>query len=255
MVSQQGCRVVVLPACQVEGVSSYATNDMVPTKHGKHTRLSAQAAMDMPWIGARGDASGEVSYSDVTVANHSSSLTARTVLRGACAGATHVVMGYSTGAFQLQASTVQSGRMDNSVVSGQANASAGILNSQGDLPGCQNLTATDRVGAAACGAVVDLELAPLAQLCAGHGCVPGAAPVQPAPGAPPAAPGSPAPAVAAAPAASSASSCTSDLPACQQRCEGGDREACSALGSACTFGFNAQACDLYWRPILGLAAK
>lgn len=249
VVSQQGCRVVVLPACQVEGVSSYATGDLVPGEHAMRARLSAQATMDMPWVGAGGNAAGEVSYRYLSVAHHESALTDRTVLRGACVGATHVVMGYSTGASQLQASTAQSGRMDNSVVSGQADASAGILNSQGDLPSCHNTAATDRAGAAACGAVIDLELAPLARLCAGHNCVP-AAPVQSAPAAAPAAPTvAPAAPLAAAPL------CTDDLPACQQRCQAGDRSSCAALGNACTFGLNAQACELYWGPVMGLAAR
>ncbi|MEZ4228771.1 MAG: hypothetical protein R3B89_06385 [Polyangiaceae bacterium] len=262
VVRQEGCRVLVLPACQVEGVSSYATSDRVPGDHAMRARLTAQARMDMPWIGAGGDASGEVSYRYYTVAHHDSSLTNRAVLLGACEGATHVVKGYSTGASQLQASTVQSGRMDNSVVRGQADASAGILNSQGDLLGCQQLAPTERVGAVECGAVIDLELAPLARLCAGHNCAPSSAqPSQPAPAEPAVAqpaPGQGRPAQAvSAPAAPLAAGpvCTSDLPACQQRCESGDRRACSALGSACTFGFNAKACELYWKPIVGLAAK
>ena len=248
VVRQEGCRVVVLPACEVEGVSSYATNDTVPTRHEKLTRLSAQAAMDMPWIDAAGDASGEVSYRDVIVAHHNSALTARTVLTGACGGATHIVMGYYTGAYQLQASTVHSGRMDNSVVSGQANASAGILSSMGDLQSCAALPAGSGASSPACGAVVDLELAPVAQLCAGHNCLPArAAAAPPAPQQPRV----PAPAAAPAPAVA-ANTCTENLPACQQRCEAGDSAACSALGTACTLGFNLQACQLYWTPVVAM---
>lgn len=244
VVSQQGCRVVVLPACEVLGVSSYATNDTVPTRHEKLTRLSAQAAMEMPWLNAAGDTSGEVSYRDVIVAHHNSALTARTVLTGACGGASHVVMGYSTGAYQLQASTVHSGRMDNSVVSGQANTSSGVLSSMGDVASCASLPAGSGASSPACGAVVELELASLAALCAGHNCAP-----VPAAATPPAPVPAPLPSVAPV---VTANTCTNNLPACQQRCEAGDSAACSALSSACTLGFNLQACQLYWSPIIAM---
>ncbi|MEZ4372884.1 MAG: hypothetical protein R3B07_18815 [Polyangiaceae bacterium] len=142
---------------------------------------------------------------------------------------------------------MQSGRMDNSVVSGQADASAGILSGMGDLRNCEALLPGDRASSPACGAVVDLELAPLAQLCAGHNCAAQPAAPRPAP-APAVAP----PAQPIATPVAAANTCSSDLPACQQRCEAGDSAACSALGNACALGFNLQACQLYWTPVVAM---
>ncbi len=177
VVSQEGCHVRVLPACEALGVSSYTLGDTVPAGYARSTNLNARAALGV--VGAGGDSSGKVSYQYFTVAHHDTSLTARVVLQGDCQGATHVVKAYSTGASQLMAHAAHSGSVENEVIQGQVSTSAQLLATQGDLPACQGLT--ERVDAPPCSAVVDLDLVHLSALCAGHNCAPDLTPPYPPP--------------------------------------------------------------------------
>lgn len=253
VVSKQACRVVVLHGCRVAGVAGYLSDARsMPHQEQLSVDLRGQARVGLPWVDADVDTNGELHASYTVSARSYAELAPRTVLQGACAGATHIVTGYSTGASELKASTAQRGSVDNSVVNGQASASAGILTRNGDLAACLRLAPAARGSAIECSAVVQLELAPLQAVCAGHNCQPDpAAPGYTANPSYASGPGYTAPSVAspgvhhAAPA-QSAPSCAADLAGCGQRCQAGDRRACEALGSSCSVGLNLEACQLYW---------
>lgn len=214
VVRAEGCGWKVLDGCDAGAEYAFRA---VPLRR---ERQSSGSQMGMGVSTGPGISSSAGAVHDVAIAGafDLDRLPSTTDLQGSCAGATHVVARYSTGAFRIE-----DGRSKAAGMSLPYGAHADSRNWQGSarqagrLEACELRATGSDAPPVDCSALIDLAVVPL-----------------PAPPPPPPAPV----AQTAAPTPAPADPCAEgDVAACDLQCRSGSATACAALTSRCASGW------------------
>lgn len=183
----------VLARCSAEG--AYAYTPTTPQREGLRIRDEDELRANLP-LGAAALSSqlaraGELSVDLHIVGTYETPIEppARAALVGDCAGATHVVVALTTGAFQLYAggsAEVGAGVGSGPIgAEGSSRARRELLSAAGDLEACAASSPEDSTPPFGCGALLRVEVARLSSSAPPAGVDPAAPPPPFEPAAPP----------------------------------------------------------------------
>ncbi len=157
----------VLPDCVAPGAYTY----LGLSRKAETLELAGaqELSANLPFAGLGGELTQGTSLRADMVVIGRRSATLRQLdaseLRGSCAAATHFVRATSVGAYSLKTVAESEARAGvghlGASVEGAAGSAKHVLRSDGDPRRCEAATLTDREAPAGCGAIVQLELAPL----------------------------------------------------------------------------------------------
>lgn len=167
VVRYSGCELRILPECSAKG--AYVYMPVTPKSDLVTIRDQDELYANIP-VGAAGlegtlKKTGQLNVSTTTVGRYVAypSAAYRDELQGACAGATHIISGFTVGAFEFFAGA------DASVAGGASVLGAGVgasskaqrstLSSDGDARACRGAPAGPNAPPTDCGALIRLETA------------------------------------------------------------------------------------------------
>jgi hypothetical protein len=168
-VRHSGCELELLPACTVN--SEYTYSPLTPKRDRVVVRDEDELYANLPLhavsLSAKLRAAGQLNV-DMTMVGRfeaqAKTLTSNQ-LEGECAGATHVITGLTTGAFNFYAGASSENQGGISIAGAgagqQSSASVDVLNRDGDPAACSRTAANDKSPPFGCGAIIRIELAPI----------------------------------------------------------------------------------------------
>ncbi|MBI3207261.1 MAG: hypothetical protein HYZ29_37330 [Myxococcales bacterium] len=167
VVRYSGCELRILPECSTKG--AYAYMPVTPKSDLVTIHDEDELYANIP-VGAAGlegtlKKTGQLNVSTTTVGRYVAypSAVYRDELKGGCAGATHIISGFTVGAFEFFAGANASGGGGVSVLGAGVGASSraqrSTLSADGDARACRSAGADPTAPPAGCGALVRLEVA------------------------------------------------------------------------------------------------
>ncbi|MGZ3422900.1 MAG: hypothetical protein ACXWUG_15660 [Polyangiales bacterium] len=171
VVRYSGCEMEILRGCKAPGVYGYTP---FTTKRDRVTirtadDLYANVPMGAAKLEAKLEQSGELNVSMTIVGTYEADKTSIKAeeLQGSCDGATHYVTAITAGSFEFSAGAEQAASASAGVVGiggagGSTKSKHEILSRDGDDAACAKATLDDKAPPAGCGALLRLEVTPIA---------------------------------------------------------------------------------------------
>ncbi len=181
VVRYQGCEMEVLSQCNVAGEYRYTptTRKLEQVTIRDADELYSQLPVGAARLEGRLQKAGELDVAMHIVGRYDAADSETKGMNGACAGATHVITGLTTGAFEFTAgasSEVGGGVGVLGVAAGGKQSRAKeLLNRDGNPTSCERSSSSDEAPPDGCGALLRVEVSPLESLA---GLVPDAPPAQ-----------------------------------------------------------------------------
>ncbi len=171
VVGYEGCKIRVLPRCQVKDAKPYAYVGLTPKQDVITMRDAAEVYANVPVSAAKLEArlakqgSLVASMTIVGQLDTAEPVPSPDRLEGDCDGATHVVTALTVGAFEFVASKEIEGGAGVNVLGAGAGtklaAGGELLNKDGDTAACGRATGSDAKAPFGCGALLRVEIVPL----------------------------------------------------------------------------------------------
>ncbi len=175
-VRYNGCEMELLTRCKAPGKYVYTPTS---TQQDRVTmrdedELFANVPIGAAKLAAKLAKSGQLNVDMVIVGRYETDETGAIgaeQLTGSCAGATHVIVGFTTGAFELSAGAeaeVGGGAQLGNIGAGaKSSAKRQTLNRGGEAEACKKASTNDKRPPSGCGALLRIEVAPLSSTAAG----------------------------------------------------------------------------------------